>query len=71
MSTLKLDPLLMIFTDSMSSDFAKFALLEDIHFLSTQIQRFYLQLVSEIDFSLQSLRNMGATPDLISEEFIE
>ena len=71
MSTLKLDPLLMIFTDSMSSDFAKFALLEDIHFLSTQIQRFYLQLVSEIDFSLQSLRNMGATPYLISEEFIE
>ena len=61
----------MIFTDSMPSDFAKFALLEDIHFLSTQIQRFYLQLVSEIDFSLQSLRNMGATPDLISEEFIE
>ncbi|MEE3290934.1 MAG: hypothetical protein VX206_09380 [Pseudomonadota bacterium] len=71
MSTLKLDPLLMIFTDSMSSNFAKFVLLEDIHFLSTQIQRFYLQLVSEIDFSLQSLRNMGATPDLISEEFIE
>ena len=61
----------MIFTDSMSSDFAKFALLEDIHFLSIQIQRFYLQLVSEIDFSLQNLRNMGATPDLISEEFIE
>jgi len=61
----------MIFTDSMSSNFAKFVLLEDIHFLSTQIQRFYLQLVSEIDFSLQSLRNMGATPDLISEEFIE
>ena len=55
----------MIFTDSMPSDFAKFALLEDIHFLSIQIQRFYLQLVSEIDFSLQSLRNMGATPDLI------
>ena len=71
MSTLKLDPLLMIFTDSMSSNFAKFVLLEDIHFLSTQIQRFYLQLVSEIDFSLQSLRNIGATPDLISEEFIE
>ena len=71
MSTLKLDPLLMIFTDSMSSNFAKFVLLEDIHFLSTQIQRFYLQLVSEIDFSFQSLRNMGATPDLISEEFIE
>ena len=71
MSTLKLDPLLMIFTDSMSSNFAKFVLLEDIHFLSIQIQRFYLQLVSEIDFSLQSLRNMGATPDLISEEFIE
>ena len=71
MSTLKLDPLLMIFTDSMSSNFAKFVLLEDIHFLSTQIQRFNLQLVSEIDFSLQSLRNMGATPDLISEEFIE
>ena len=71
MSTLKLDPLLMIFTDSMSSNFAKFVLLEDIHFLSTQIQRFYLQLVSEIDFSLQGLRNMGATPDLISEEFIE
>ncbi|GIT22925.1 MAG: hypothetical protein CM1200mP40_26070 [Gammaproteobacteria bacterium] len=54
----------------MSSNFAKFVLLEDIHFISTQIQRFYLQLVSEIDFSLQSLRNMGATPDLISEEFI-
>ena len=71
MSTLKLDPLLMIFTDSMSSNFAKFVLLEDIHFLSIQIQRFYLQLVSEIDFSLQSLRNIGATPDLISEEFIE
>lgn len=55
----------------MSTEFTELALLEDICSLPAQMQKIYLRLVGAIDLSLQQLRNAGATPDLISEEFIE
>ena len=55
----------------MSTGLAEIELLEDVRTLSAQMQKVYLQLVSAIDYSLQNLRTMGATPELISEEFIE
>ena len=35
------------------------------------MQKIYLQLVSAIDLSLHNLSSVDATPELISEEFIE
>ncbi|NKB35149.1 MAG: hypothetical protein GKR91_18790 [Pseudomonadales bacterium] len=55
----------------MSGGFAEFALLEDVCSLPAQMQKIYLQLVSAIDLSLQNLRSTGASPELISGEFIE
>jgi|APSaa5957512535_1039671.scaffolds.fasta_scaffold89658_3 hypothetical protein len=55
----------------MSTGLAEIELLEDVRSLPAQMQKVYLQLISAIDFSLQDFRTMGATHELMSEEFIE
>ncbi|MFT6094111.1 MAG: hypothetical protein ACJA2Q_002013 [Pseudohongiellaceae bacterium] len=55
----------------MSQALKEIALLEDVSSLPSSMQNFYIQLVSAIDCSLQKLREFGAHPDHISEEFIE
>lgn len=55
----------------MSQNLQEIALLEDVSTLPSHMQKVYLQLVSAIDRSLQKLRDFGANPDQISEEFIE
>lgn len=55
----------------MSQSLMEFALLEDVRSLPAKMQKIYLQLVSAIDYSLQKLRIYGASPDHMTEEFIE
>ena len=55
----------------MSSTLLEYALPEDVRSLPAKMQKIYLQLVSVIDLSLQNLKTSGASPDRLSEEFIE
>lgn len=55
----------------MSQALKEIALLEDVSSLPSSMQNVYMQLVSAIDRSLCKLREFGAHPDHISEEFIE
>jgi hypothetical protein len=55
----------------MSQALKEIALLEDVSCLPSSMQNVYIRLVSAIDCSLQKLREFGAHPDHISEEFIE
>lgn len=55
----------------MSQALKEIALLEDVSSLPSNMQNVYMQLVSAIDHTLHKLREFGAHPDHISEEFIE
>lgn len=55
----------------MSQALKEIALLEDINSLPSSMQNVYMQLVSAIDHALYKLREFGARPDHISEEYIE
>lgn len=55
----------------MSQALEEIVLIENISSLSSSMQTVYMQLVSAIDHALYKLREFGARPDHISEEFIE